>query len=337
MTEPGAGGTADVLSQSEVESILAQIQAGEQQPVKVLGAEEGKTSAPLNIQPYDFRMPVYLTPSQMRRLRIKHEDFIRSLAASISLFLRADFSLQMSRLETMTYKSMLDILPMPSHLTLFRLTPLSGMCLFDIAPRLGLTILDRMMGGPGHSVKVEREFTDIEISVLRNFIKIVLKEYADSWLKYQPLGFDIVEHENTARFLQIVKPDEIMLYLEVEARFGDCVAGMRFMIPYWMMAPFVDSLMKEISSGEDTQVKRFKLPEDPTSPVYNVPVPITAHWRGLSMTLREVSELSAGDVLMLDPKAIQNVNIDLAGMQKFKADMDRTGPNVMLKLLAKTD
>lgn len=331
-------GSSDVLSQSEVESILAEIQATDEQPIKVLGGGGGeRTAVPTNVQAYDFRTPVYLSPSQMRRLRIKHEDFIRSLGASISLFLRAEFSLQMSRLETMTYKSMLEVLPMPSHLTLFRMTPLNGICLFDIAPRLGLTVLDRMMGGPGHSVKVEREFTDIEVAVLRNFIKIVLKEYTDSWLKYQALGYEILEHESTARFLNIVKPDEIMLYLEVEARFGDCVAGMRFMIPYIMMEHLVEALMKEISSEDESGKKVFKLPDDPQSPTYSIPVPVSAHWRGLSMTLRDLNQISEGDVLLLDEKAVQYAVIDLANMPKFKAIMDRSQKNLSFKIVSRTE
>jgi flagellar motor switch protein FliM len=330
---------ADVLSQSEVEAILASIQSGSEiQQVRVIAPDGGERNVlPVSIQKHDFRSPVFLSPAQMRRLRIKHEDFIRGLAASLSLHLRMEFGLQMARLETMTYRAMLEEIPMPSHITLFRMFPMNTVALFDISPRLGLTILDRMMGGPGHSIKTEREFTDIESAVLENFIKLVLKQYIDSWLKYQKLSFEIIEHENTARFLNIVGQDEIMLFLETEARFGDCVAGMRFMIPYRAMEGLVKSLMDEVSGDDLTLNTTMKLPTDYTSPAYNVPVPISAHWRGLSMTLNEINNLTSGDILLLDEQVYEKAILDLGAVPKFKGVIDRSDEKVRIKISEKTD
>lgn len=333
------GPSPDVLSQTEVESILASLQpeAIAEQEVSVISKSKDVKLKASAVQAYDFRSPVYLNPAQMRRLRIKHEDFIRGLAASLSLYLRMEFALQMSRLETIAYKNLLDSLPMPSHLVLFKMKPLNGVCLFEIAPRLGLTVIDRMMGGPGHSIKEEREFTDIEISVLANFIKLVLKEYIDSWLKYQQLEYEIMEHENTARFLNIVKPDEIMLYLEMEARFGDCVAGMRFIIPYLTIEGLVVKLMDEISSDTVKVDARIKSPKEWGDAFYSIPVPISAHWRGHSMTLRELQNLEPGDVILLDPHACEKTVIDLGALPKYSGKVSRDGRLVSVTLTSKKE
>lgn len=332
------GSPADILSQGEVESILASLQpeAPAEEEVSILSKGKTELRKASSVQVYDFRSPVYLNPSQMRRLRIKHEDFIRGLAASLSLYLRMEFGLQMSRLETISYRSLLDSLPMPSHLVLYKMKPLNGVCLFEMAPRLGLTVIDRMMGGPGHSIKEEREFTDIEINVLKNFIQLVLKEYVDSWLKYQQLQYEIMEHENTARFLNIVRPDEIMLYLEMEARFGDCVAGMRFIIPYPTIEGLVVELMKEVSSDAASLDKK-RVPREWDETFYNIPVPISAHWRGHTLSLREVQNLSPGDVLLLDPKACEKAVIDLGAVPKFAGNVSREEDNVKIKVVSRSE
>jgi flagellar motor switch protein FliM len=326
---------SEVLSQSEVEAILASIQSGHDPSAKVIsrqsgGFDEGKH----NVQPFDFRSPVFLTPSQMRRLRIKHEEFIRNLSSTLSVFLRSDFNMQMSRLETTTYKSLIDSMTMPSYLTLFRMKPLNGIAILDISPRLGLTVIDRMLGGPGHSVKVEREFTDMETTVLQNFIKVVIKEYLDSWLRFQKLEWEGVANENTMRFLNLEEQDETMLYLEIEARFGDCVAPLRFIFSYRTIESLVEQLMKEIADDTAEQ-DIFALPENRQAPSYNIRVPISSYWRGFTVTLGDLRNIVPGDVLMLDQKKCEEVDVFLGNIPKYKAKMDRSGKGVEITLTSK--
>ncbi|MES2309166.1 MAG: flagellar motor switch protein FliM [Verrucomicrobiota bacterium] len=319
MADPNTS-SAEVLSQNEVEALLAglggggDIGSGEMTVLSRRKRKEGENNV---VQGYDFRSPVFLSPERLRRLRIKHEEMIRSIAARLSTYLRLEFAIQMSRLETIAYKNILENLPVPSHLTLFKLNPLEGMCLFDLAPRLGLTVLDRMMGGPGHGVKNEREFTDIEVEVLQNFIRMVIKEYADAWLKYQKLDMEIIGHENTARFLKLANPNEVMLFLEMEARFGDVVAGMRFVFPFYTIEALIDSLMAEVHANLRDESNQFKLPEDENSPLYQFPIPVSAHWEGFTMTLRDLNHLAVGDVLFLDNLKCKEAIVNLGPQSKF--------------------
>ena len=57
----------------------------------------------IHIETYDFRNPVFLTEIELRQVRISHEQFIYYLAARLSMFLRMDFSLKMSKLHTTPY------------------------------------------------------------------------------------------------------------------------------------------------------------------------------------------------------------------------------------------
>ncbi|MEM9399893.1 MAG: flagellar motor switch protein FliM [Verrucomicrobiota bacterium] len=326
---------SEVLSQNEVEDILASITDDSDSEIRVI-SKKGTSTRKSQVEDYDYRGPVFLGAGEMRRLRIKNEEFIRSLASTLSVYLRSDFGLQMSRLETVTYQTMLDNLPMPSHLTLFKLLPLNGICLMDVSPRLGLTVLDRMMGGPGHSIKNERDFTDIEVHVLQDFISLILKEFADSWHKYITLKHEIVDHENTARFLNIVQPDEVMLYLEMEARIGDCLAGIRFMIPYHMLEGAIAQLMKEISNEEEEKSAaqdsmRLNLPYK------NIPIQLKTFWRGHSMTLQELQNLQKGDVLLLDNKTNYEVDVQLGKKSKFKGEVDLMQEPLAVTLISKLD
>ncbi len=332
--------SAEVVSQSEVEEILKAI-ASEASETQVIGAKKKTASGEEmdfhrpSIQIYDFRNPQFLTPAELRRLRIKHEEFIHNLASGFSIFLRADFALTMSRLETVPFRNLLDNAGVPTHVTLFRLNPLKGICLFDISPRLGLTCIDRLAGGGGHSVKVEREFTDVEKVILDNLIALALSEYSDSWLKYKRLDYEILEHENTVRFLNIVDPDDVMLLLEMEARFGDCVAPIRFVIPYHAIEEMVLQMMAEISREEPLPPTAPAMPSKDDANFYEIPVPMSVHWRGFSLKLRELRSLQVGDVLMLDPKKCDLAYVDMGVIQKFRAKVRSEGPTVVAEIVNK--
>src|SRR5258708_32883675 len=127
----------EVLTQSEVERLLAQVT--EQESSMVVHQAGGATTRPHDaIQPYDFRNPVFLSAGELRKLRVQHEDFIEALAARLSIYLRTEFTLQMCQLETLTYQKFVETLPSQTHLTLFKVEPLRGICVLDINPRLGL-------------------------------------------------------------------------------------------------------------------------------------------------------------------------------------------------------
>src|SRR5664279_435919 len=142
----------EVLSQSEVERLLTQVHASETTATILKSGGIKSRFKHEDVQPYDFRQPAFLTSSELRRIRLRHEEFIRALAAHLSIYLRMEVSLQMSKLQTLSYQKYAEALPNPTHLTLFKVEPLKGVCLLDMSPRLGLTIVDRLLGGTAHSV-----------------------------------------------------------------------------------------------------------------------------------------------------------------------------------------
>ena len=95
------------------------------------------------------REPETLSPRQTRKLQLHQDSFAADLAARLSLFLRAEFSVTLADVRTAPYQQMTESWPEPAHLTLFKTEPLRGVSILEIPTRLGLCIVDRLMGGPG--------------------------------------------------------------------------------------------------------------------------------------------------------------------------------------------
>src|SRR5258708_28873642 len=147
--------TQEILSPTDVDRLLSEVADQDIAVSKPMPEKDAKQ--PEKIQAYDFRQPAFLSPNDLRKLRLRYEDFVRSLAARLSIYLRLEFGLEMSKLQTLSFQRFTEDLANPTHLTMFKVEPLRGICLLDIPKRLGLTIVDRMLGGPALSVNAERE------------------------------------------------------------------------------------------------------------------------------------------------------------------------------------
>ncbi len=313
--------TPEVLSQSEVERVLAQVAESESKPVVDQAATVKQPPQSDNIQPYDFRHPVFLSPVELRKLRVQHEEFIRALGARLSLYLRLEVGLQISQLQTLTYQKFTESIGSPCHLTLFKVEPLRGICILDIRPRLGLTIVDRLMGGPGQSVTVNRDLSEIEITLLDQALQLMIGEWCNHWAEFQNLQPTLLGHDNSGRFLQTSTPDAIVLILSIEVQLGDCVESIQFTFPYTTIEPLIRRLGAKLDAAGEEPVPAVNAQPKWQTNMENIRIPISAHWQSLELSARQLSELKVGDVLDLPARFADELGISLANMKKFTGQL----------------
>ncbi|MBC8001038.1 MAG: FliM/FliN family flagellar motor switch protein [Opitutaceae bacterium] len=306
-----------VLSQSEVESLLVQVARQEADPAAAPG-EGVAVKPPRNgAQPFDFRQPVFLSGGELRRLRQRHEEFINALAARLSIYLRMDFGLSLTRLDTITYEKFTEALATPTHLTLFKIEPLRGICILEMHPRLGLTIVDRLMGGAAQSVNTDHPLSEIEMALHDQAVQVILNEWCGHWSGSQDLRPVLLGNETSGRYLQTAPPDTVMLALTLEARLGDCLEQLQICFPCYTLEP----LTRQLNQNFDATAKEAAAPV--TVPLHwnpqfdEVLVPITAEWQGVELLTRQIAQLKIGDMVTLDPQCAGQITLRLAGRPKF--------------------
>lgn len=322
--DPFAAG-GEVLSQSEVERLLAQV--AEQESKATVVKSDGEKEARLkdSIQPYDFRNPAFLAASELRKLRVEHEEYIARLAALLSIYLRVEFGLQMSKLQTLPYRAFTETIGSPAHLILFKVEPLRGICVLDINPRLGLTIVDRLMGGAGHSVPQNHDLSEIEAALLEQGAQMIISEWCNHWADIQSLKPVILGHENSGQFLQTAHSDTVMLVVSLEARISDCMEQIQLAFPYATIEPLVRSLGSKLGAeAEAADATTAQKPKWNTE-LEKANIPITAEWPALEMTARDLTNLKVGDVLPLEAEVVNTVRLRLASMPKFMGRLGTQG------------
>ncbi len=324
---------SEVLSQSEVERLLSQVQAEGTSPVVLKSGGRTKRFKAEDVQLCDFRQPAFLTSAELRRLRLRHEEFIRSLAAHLSIYLRLEVVLHMSKLQTLSFQKYADGLANPTHLTLFKVEPLRGVCLLDMSPRLGLTFVDRLLGGPAHSVAPNGDLSDIEAALLDQVAHLIFNEWCALWQKIETTRPVILGHESNARFLNSSAHDSVLLIVSMEARLGDCVEQMQLAFPFLTIEPLVRTSAQAADAQAGPAVQAQGPPQ--WNPGFDeVPVQLHTAWHGLELSARDLANLKCGNVLLLDANCFDQVEVCLEQSARFHGRLGTTGERWAVELTA---
>jgi flagellar motor switch protein FliM len=333
--QPDQPAASDFLDQSEIDRLLAQTTETTAAKPALLRADGQRGAAVFTtkVEPYDFRNPAFLSEAELRRLRLLHEDFIRYLSARLSLYLRMELGLKMSKLTTVSFSKFTESLPSPTHLSLFKVEPLTGVGILDFNPRLALTIADRLLGGRGHSVKAERYLTEIEIALIEDVIVILLEEWCGQWKNEQDIRPSIIGHENNGRFLQTSPRDAIVLALTMEASFGDCSEQIQIGVPYYMIEPLVKKM--QARRQKDNAVATVEKRASWHTSYDRITMPVRAEWAALELSLREVTALRVGDVIEMPQTVCQETRVLLNGTAKFVGTVGHDTDHVAIQLTRK--
>ncbi|MBV8817401.1 MAG: hypothetical protein JO022_03535, partial [Acidobacteriaceae bacterium] len=166
-----------VLSQEDIDSVFRNLREKDDQvdPTK-------------RAQAYDFRRPDRIAKDQLRSIHLLHETFARSLASSLSAYLRAYAVVNLVSVEQLSYMEFSQCLPSPSCLVSLGMKPYEGNAVLEINPGLVFPILEMLLGGNAKNpLKINREITEIEQSILDSLYRIILQDLRSAWSSVCPL------------------------------------------------------------------------------------------------------------------------------------------------------
>lgn len=308
------------LSQDEIDRLLSGSDDGKETAVLWNTGERTTQSEGIRPEPYDFRTPNFLSELEMRRMRLLHEDFIRFLEARLSMFLRTDIGIKMSKLATVPYRQYTESMSHPTHISLFKVNPLPGICLLDVTPRLALTLAGKMLGGSGKAVNTERYLTEIETDLIDELVGLLLGEWCSQWEYDQTLEPVIIGHELSGRFLQTAPHDSIVIVLALEVEIRDCLEQMQIGFPLHMMEPLIRFLQEKRRREMDYSHGERKL--EWRDAYGGIEIPMVAAWDTPARSVAGWLELKEGEVipLPLGATGAQDLKIRLSGIDMFLGD-----------------
>ncbi len=332
-----AGDISDILSQGDIDALMnmgSSSGGGGGDEVGVVFRSNGERfpkDQKVKINVCDFRNPVFLTESEMRQVRIRHESFIHYMAARLSMFIRMDVGLKMSKLHTMSFTEFTETIASPTFINLFRVGGLNGVGVMSINPRLAMTLVNRMLGGKGHSVTDERYLTDIEMALIEDAVRLMLQEWCSQWEEMDGLAPTIVGRENNGRFLQTSSHDAVTLVLDIEATMGDCCEGIQIGVPYAMIDPMIKAMKQSNKDMTRNATARQKKKWLPTYSSINVP--LVAEWDAFDITVGDILRLRKGDILQMPSSILAETKIRMNGVTRFIGEVGVENDHVAVQII----
>ena len=303
----------DILSQNEIDDLLAQLSAGE---INASDLKSNTTEKKIKI--HDFKRPSKFAKDHLRTLQIIQENYARLITNFLSGYLRTLVQIDVISMEAVQYSEFTNSIATPAVLAIVNFNPLPGSVIFDISPSLAYALIERMLGGKGGG-KIEkvRSFTEIEIAILMRIISQMLTYMREPWENVVNLQPALSAIETNAQFVQIVNPTEMVALATFQIKVGEIEGFMNLCIPHMVMEPVMDKLstkiwfsMIEKGTDEETQKSIEKR-------VSETEVPLIAVLGRATLMVSEFLELQVGDVLQLDTSVDGDIRVMVGTLHKF--------------------
>ena len=298
-----------VLSQNEIDNVFKKVRDGAHE-------EDFAKRA----QPYDFRRPDRIAKDQLRSIHLLHENFGRSLASSLSAYLRAYVLVNLVSVEQLSFSEFTQCLPSPTSAVALGLAPFDGSAVLELNPSLVFPVLEMLLGGSGKTAtKITREITEIEQVILESLLRFILHDLRTAWEVVAKMEFSIDSHETEPQLLQILAPSEAVVANSMEVRIGDISGMMNIGIP--------SIVVKMLRNRFDQQwsVRKTEATQQEHQRFLNLIRPAQVHvdtrLEGQTLKVETLLNLKEGEVLAFDHPLAKPFDISVNGVRKFRGEI----------------
>jgi len=283
----------DLLSQDEIDALLHGVDEG--------AIEEEDDDNPDGPKDYDLASQDRIIRGRMPTLEMINERFARYTRISMFNLLRRTADVSVGGVQIIKFGEYVHSLYVPTSLNMVRIRPLRGTALIILDAKLVFKLVDNFFGGDGRHAKIEgREFTPTELRVVQMVLTQVFTDMEEAWGAVFRVAFEYVNSEVNPALANIVSPSEVVVvssfHIELDGGGGD----LHLTIPYSMIEPIRALLDSGVTSDVDDQDDRWA--KSMRKDLMQVDLPINAVIAEKEMSLRDLIELKAGDIVPVDLK-----------------------------------
>jgi flagellar motor switch protein FliM len=308
---------SQVLSQSEVDALLAAVSEGE-----IGGGDAqapGASGDERVVVVYDLTSQDRIIRGRLPQLDVIYEKFMRSFRVSLSSALRKIATLTHASTDFLKFGEFINTLPMPTCMSVLRFNALRGSALFVIESKLAYALVDNFFGGADRPyTKIEgKDFTPIELSIVRKVVDLAIEDLENAWLSVEKIEASFVRTEINPQFVGIVPPTDIVIASTFDVELENANGTITLVIPYSTIEP----IKQKLSTGfqvESDQTDKKMWTATIRSQLIETAVNVNVNLGESEITLNELMDLKVGDVISLNQDTTGEFDILVEGTPKFK-------------------
>lgn len=304
---------SEVLSQQEIDNLLAALSTGE------LDANDIQETKEKQVKDYDFKRPVKFSKEHLRTLEIIFEHYGRLLSTNLQVYLRKNVQVSVNSSETVTFSEFSNALSSPVILSIVNFAPLSGNIIMELSLNIGYAIIDRMLGGKGTALEKAKDFSEIEMAILEKILVVCMQMLREPWKNVVEINPVLDRIETNPQFAQIIAPSDMIAIVTLNIKIGDVEGLMNICLPFFTLEDIMDNLNTKFwystiheSTDENYQAYLEAL-------VKRVSVPVRAILGTSSVSVNDFMNLQTGDIIRLDSEINGDLIVYVGNIKKFTA------------------
>lgn len=284
----------DLLSQDEIDALLHGVSADE------IETEDHSIVNNGDVSLYDFANQERVIRGRIPSLDMVNERFARSFRNSLFRMLRRGTEVSTAGVQMLKYSEYAYSLVIPTSLNVVKMHPLKGNCLLVVDPKLVFMLVDSYFGGNGLSQPMleGRDFAPTELRLIQKLMQMVFTDLHQAWKPVMDIDLEYINSEVNPQFANIVNQNDVVVVttflIEIEGTGGEFHIAM----PYSMLEPVKDRLDTILHKESKTTDKKWS--NALRDEIEHTPVNLTCELTNQEISLKEVLELKAGDVIPVD-------------------------------------
>lgn len=303
----------EVLSQSEIDNLLAALSTGELDVDNMSAGDEKQ------VKNYDFSRPTKFSKEHLRTLEIIYEHYGRLVSTNLPVYLRKNVQVTVASSETVTFSEFTNALSNPSILGIINFAPLNGTIIIDLATNLAYAMLDRMLGGMGVPLEKKREFSEIELSIIQKILIMLTQLLREPWKNVLDIAPVLSRVETNPQFAQVIAPNDMIAIITLNIKIGEVEGFINFCLPFFTLEEVMDRLNTKywFASMQENHDENYE--EYIETLVRKVDVPIKAVLGKSFISVNDFLNLQVGDCIRLDAKVENDMEVYVGNIRKFTA------------------
>ncbi|MBE5909786.1 flagellar motor switch protein FliM [Pseudobutyrivibrio sp.] len=316
----------DVLSQNEIDNLLNALTSGE------LDADEIKNTKERPVKNYDFARPSKFSKEHLRTLEIIFEHYGRLLSTNLPIFLRKNIQVEVMNSEAVTYMEFSNSLSNPVLLGIVDFAPLEGNTIVEMASNLGFAMVDRMLGGVGEPLDKVRDFSEIELLIIERVMTSCIDLLREPWENVVDLHPRLERIETNSQFAQIISPSEMIAIVTLNIKIGDVEGLMNICLPFITLDPVMDKLNTKFWYSSQKEKTGESYSDAVEALINHAKIPIKAVLGNSTITVADFSQLQVGDIVRLNTKVDEELDVFVGDIKKFSALPGASGKDYAVRV-----
>ncbi|MFI3173901.1 MAG: FliM/FliN family flagellar motor switch protein [Bacillota bacterium] len=328
---------AEALSQSQIDALLANLGGDGSESESIETESKEQNQHPL----YDFYSPKKFTKDKLNMIKTSYETYSRVLTSRINSLFRVSSEITIIGVEEERYYEFNNAIydndavfkVEPQFKDKFEMSPI----VMNTSKPLILSLIDRMLGGTGEDfvdVDYSYSYTDMELSVCRNFYVHFVKTMKEGWANYLDIEFELVGIDTPHGVLQEIGVDEIVVIVIMEIKLDDGITGKtNICIPATLLSKIFSTIekSKKIVSGKGLNDKD-NTPQQIFETIKDSTLDVIARLGEGTAYLRDIYDLQVGDILNLNVSKETEVDVYVDETPWFKGKLGVQKKNIAIKV-----